>query len=63
MRVQSVREEVANSISHGVGLAAVLAATPLLIKNLAASGNTALTAGAALFAAITSPYTEGNSLL
>lgn len=30
-RRQSIREEIANSVSHGVGLMAVLAATPFLV--------------------------------
>lgn len=53
MRVQSVREEAANSISHGIGLVALLGATPWLLKNAAAAGDPGLTVGAALFAAAT----------
>jgi hemolysin III len=49
--VQSLGEELANSISHGVGLAAALVATPSLIGHAARTGSTAFVAGTAVFAA------------
>ena len=50
VRVQSVGEEVANSISHGLGLLAALAATPFLV--LEAIPNGALNViGVSVFAA------------
>ncbi|MDF1579115.1 MAG: hemolysin III family protein [Desulfurivibrionaceae bacterium] len=51
MRRQTTGEEIANSISHGAGLAAAAGAAPYLFKGVAGFGNTGLTIGAALFAA------------
>jgi hemolysin III len=47
-RGESTAEEVANSISHGIGLLAVLAATPLLVHKAAGRGTTAVV-GALVF--------------
>jgi hemolysin III len=49
-RPQSPGEEIANSISHGVGLLAVLVATPILL-HAARRGNRLDFAGAAVFSA------------
>ena len=46
---QSLGEEIANSVSHGVGLLAALAVTPLLIVHAAAHGAAAVV-GASVFA-------------
>ncbi len=50
-RGQSLGEEIANSVSHGVGLVAALAATPFLIGHAVKSGGTAFIVGASIFAA------------
>lgn len=50
-REQSLGEEIANSISHGVGLAAALAATPLLILHAVHRGDAGFIVGASVFAA------------
>jgi len=50
-RPQSTGEEIANSVSHGVGLAAALAAMPFLIAHAARSGVGAFLVGASVFAA------------
>lgn len=50
-REQSVGEEIANSISHGVGLIMALVATPFLIMHAMQHADTALVVGASLFAA------------
>ncbi len=47
---QSLGEEIANSISHGVGLAAALAATPFLIAYAVQRGGAAFMVGASVFA-------------
>ncbi len=49
-RPQSRAEELANSISHGIGLLAALVAAPILIVVTARSGNAANIVGAAVFA-------------
>ena len=49
-RAQSVGEEIANSVSHGVGLVAALAAAPFLIVHAARSGSEAFLLGASVFA-------------
>jgi len=49
-RPQSVGEEIANSVSHGVGLVAAVAATPFLIAHAARTGSRALLAGTSVFA-------------
>jgi hemolysin III len=50
-RGQSPGEELANSISHGVGLAAALVATPFLIGYAVRRGDAGFVAGASVFAA------------
>ncbi|WP_374401070.1 hemolysin III family protein [Niveibacterium sp.] len=49
-RLQSRAEELANSISHGIGLLAALIAAPILIVVTARSGSTANIVGAVVFA-------------
>jgi len=49
-RVQSLGEEIANSVSHGVGLIAALAASPFLIAPAVERGGTAFIVGASVFA-------------
>lgn len=48
-RPQSPGEELANSISHGVGLVAALIAAPVLIVTAARRGGTAAVVGASVF--------------
>lgn len=50
-RPQTLGEEIANSISHGVGALGALLAAPLLIIGATRQGDAALVAGAAIFAA------------
>jgi hemolysin III len=50
-RPQSLGEEIANSISHGLGLAAALAAAPVLVIAAAARGDLAWLVGSSVFAA------------
>lgn len=50
-REQSRGEEIANSISHGVGLVAALAATPFLFMHAVRRGDTGFIVGTCLFAA------------
>lgn len=50
-REQSRGEEIANSVSHGVGLVAALAATPFLIAHGVRRDDPAWIVGASLFAA------------
>jgi hemolysin III len=50
-REQSRAEEIANSISHGIGLAAALAATPFLVLYAVRRGDTGFIVGASVFAA------------
>lgn len=50
-RIQTVGEEIANSISHGVGALGTLVAAPLLIVAAVQRGDAAFVAGAAIFAA------------
>jgi hemolysin III len=49
-REQSHGEEVANSLSHGLGLIAALVATPFLIEHAARRGDTVFIVGASIFA-------------
>ncbi|MDP6279875.1 MAG: hemolysin III family protein [Nitrospinota bacterium] len=46
---QTHREEIANSVSHGVALISALAAGPVLVYSAGESGGTARTLGAAVF--------------
>lgn len=50
-RDQSRSEEVANSISHGLGLIAALAATPILLIKATRTGDVRSVVGASIFAA------------
>jgi hemolysin III len=50
-RVQSLGEEIANSVSHGVGLLAAMAAAPVLVLDAMQRGGTAGILGASVFAA------------
>jgi hemolysin III len=50
-RDQSRPEEAANSLSHGLGLAAALVGAPVLLIRVAQRGDAALIAGAAVFCA------------
>lgn len=52
-RNQSQGEEIANSVSHGVGLVAALIGTPFLITQAAGHGNVGVVVGASLFSATT----------
>jgi hemolysin III len=49
-RHQSLGEEIANSISHGVGLLAAIVATPFLIASAVQHGDVAFIVGASVFA-------------
>jgi hemolysin III len=51
IREQSRGEEIANSISHGIGLVAALGATPYLVMHTVRHGDTGLIVGVSLFAA------------
>lgn len=48
-RAQSLGEEIANSVSHGVGLLGALAAAPFMLNAVAQSGNTAVFIGTVVF--------------
>jgi hemolysin III len=50
-REQTRGEELANSISHGIGLVAAIAATPFLVLHAAHSGNSGYLVGCCIFAA------------
>jgi len=50
-RTQSPGEEIANSVSHGVGLLAAAAAAPVLVLSAVRHGGVARIAGASVFAA------------
>ncbi|NIP18240.1 MAG: hemolysin III family protein [Xanthomonadales bacterium] len=50
-RLQSVGEEIANSVSHGVGFLAAVAATPVLIYSAVQKGEAAYIVGASIFGA------------
>ncbi len=50
-RTQSLGEEIANSISHGIGLMAAIAALPILMVAAAKQGDTAAIIGASIFGA------------
>jgi len=47
--MQDVREEIANSISHGLALLIALAALPVLVLSAASNGSLHFTVGAAVF--------------
>ena len=50
-RAQSRAEEIANSLSHGIGLIAALAATPFLIHHAIRQGDAGFIVGVCVFAA------------
>lgn len=50
-RHQSLGEEIANSVSHGVGLIAALAASPFLVVSAVRQGDAARIVGASVFVA------------
>jgi hemolysin III len=50
-RVQTLGEEIANSVSHGIGFLAAVAATPCLIASAVNRGTTASVVGVSVFAA------------
>ncbi len=50
-RTQSLGEEIANSISHGIGLMAAIAALPILMVAAAKQGDVAAIIGASVFGA------------
>ena len=50
-REQSQGEEIANSISHGLGLVAALVGTPFLIVQAARHGDAGFIAGTSIFSA------------
>src|SRR4051795_9498831 len=52
-RVPSRGEEIANSVSHGVGVVAALAATPFLVLGAARRGGAFAIVGASIFAGST----------
>jgi hemolysin III len=52
-RAPSLGEEIANSVSHGVGVLAALAATPFLLLGAARSGGALAIVGASVFAGTT----------
>jgi hemolysin III len=52
-RTQSPGEEIANSVSHGVGLLAAVAAAPVLVLSAVRHGGAARIAGGSVFAATT----------
>ena len=49
-RPQSPGEEIANSLSHGLGFVAALASAPILVLTTAQTGRTLNVIGAAIFA-------------
>jgi len=51
VRTQSLGEEIANSVSHGVGFLAAVAAAPVLVLSAVRHGDAARIAGASVFAA------------
>jgi hemolysin III len=50
-RVQSLGEEIANSVSHGIGFLAAVAAAPFMILSAIERGSTASVVGVSIFAA------------
>ena len=50
-RLQTVREELANALSHGLGLLAIVIGTPFLIVHAANSDNTGYLVGVCIFSA------------
>lgn len=52
MRDQSFPEEIANSLSHGVGLVAAIVGTPFLINHAISQGDSGLIVGTSIFSAM-----------
>jgi hemolysin III len=52
-RTQSRREEIANSVSHGIGLLAAVASAPFLVLSAVRHGGAGRIVGASVFAAAT----------
>ena len=52
-RPQSLGEEIANSVSHGIGLVAALVGAPVLLLDAVGHGTTANVVGAGVFVATT----------
>ncbi len=50
VRLQSLGEEIANSVSHGLGLLAALATAPILIAGAQQRGDVTGIVGASIFA-------------
>ena len=50
-RPQSLGEEIANSLSHGLGFVAALASAPILVVTTAQTGKAVNIVGATIFAA------------
>lgn len=50
MREQSVGEEIANALSHGIGCLLAIASLPILVHQAATRGSAAAVVGASLFA-------------
>ena len=61
-RKQTTGEEVANSISHGIGLIAAVAGAPFLIMGAAGYGDAGFVVGACLFSATTILLYLGSTL-
>jgi hemolysin III len=61
-RGQSLGEEIANSVSHGVGFVAAVAATPALIGDAERHGSTAFVVGVSVFAATVALLYLGSTL-
>ena len=55
-RPQSVREEIANSVSHGIGLVAALAATPFLLRTAVPHGAGSIVGNSIFAAAMVALY-------
>ncbi|MEJ8859016.1 hemolysin III family protein [Variovorax robiniae] len=49
-RIQTLGEEIANAVSHGLGLLLAMASLPILVYHAAANGQAANVVGASLFA-------------
>lgn len=49
-RAQTVGEEIANALSHGIGMLLAIASLPILVRSAAARGGAAGVVGASLFA-------------
>lgn len=61
-REQSLGEEIANSVSHGIALVAILIGTPVLIVHAAGHGTAALIVGTIVFCATATLLYLGSTL-